>query len=81
MRLFAEDQLERRLQCRSVDQQVPVEVSDLVPEMAEQRPVWLAKSDAARLALDVVRFRKVERDETLKVSRQNEIALIREDVE
>jgi hypothetical protein len=44
-------------------QVIPVIVSDLVPEMTEQRAVRLGQGLALALALDVVGFRHIERDE------------------
>src|SRR4051812_17236691 len=60
--LVAEYESERADELRLIDQRLPVEVSDLMAEMPEQRPVRFAKRRAARLTLGVVGLRQVHRD-------------------
>ncbi len=44
------------------DQQIPVEMADLVPQVAEQGTIGFAQRDLPRFALRVVGFDEVERD-------------------
>src|SRR3954451_13379743 len=50
-RFIAEDQLKGALEAGLADQPLPIEMPDLVAEMAEQRPVGLAKRDAPEFTL------------------------------
>ena len=50
------------------DQPVPIIVTDLVAEMTEQRAIRLAHLMTAALALHIVGFRQIDRDDAVGVA-------------
>jgi hypothetical protein len=46
-------------------QAVPVVMTDFVPEVTEQRAVWLSHGVATPLSFDIVGFRKCDRDQAI----------------
>src|SRR4051812_27545589 len=62
--LIAENQVEWAQQVGSIDQNVPIEMTDLMAKMTEEGPVGFAKGDAARLAFGVIGLGEVQRDQS-----------------
>src|SRR4051812_20374141 len=50
------------------DQPVPIVVRDLVPEVPEQGPVWLAHLAPRAFAFGIVGFREIDGDEAIVVA-------------
>src|SRR5262249_5140834 len=78
----AEDQAERLLEDGTIDQQLPVTLSNLVTKMAQQGPVRFAKLRAPRFALRIVGFRQAQRDQPVQMTGHDGLAgVVGEDVE
>src|SRR5581483_7532598 len=73
--LVAEQFTEGRELRRVAYEAVPVVVPDLVPEMPENRPVWLVLHALLLLALHIVRFGNVDGDQSVVVTRQDAFAV------
>jgi hypothetical protein len=65
----------------AVDQQRPVVVPDLVPEMTEHGSVGLSELRAPPLALSIVRLAQVDRDDAIAVAGHDWAVAAREQVE
>src|SRR5215207_10316729 len=69
--LVAKNQPEAFQALVASDQHVPVVMSDLMPEVAEQRPIGLAHGLAPALPLGVVGLSDVDGDQAVVVARQD----------
>jgi hypothetical protein len=75
------EQLAELLEQVVLDELLPVEVADLVAEVAEHRPVGLVHLDAQTLPVDVVALGQVERDDAVAVACGDPLLGARQQVE
>ena len=79
--LVAERLAERVDRSATADEDVPVVVPHLVPEVTEQRPVRLIEAHSQRLPIAVVPLGEVKRDQPVVVTGDDRSVLTGEQVE